>query len=231
LGYSSRSEQRRRRTVFPTIKAHFWFKCFGTVGFTLTFFSAYIYLLKNPGVHVTTMPITAVDSFVVFEPLALPIYLSLWIYLSLPPTLMQTRREIIEYGGRIGGLCLVGLGIFYFWPTAVPPANIDWAKYPGMAFLKGVDAAGNACPSLHVATAVFSAIWLHRQLGNMGGGLRIRFGNGIWCVAIIYSALATKQHVSLDVLAGLVLGIAYAYLSLFIYPDRAQPRIVTTERQ
>ena len=28
-------------------------------------------------------------------------------------------------------------------------------------FLKSMDASGNACPSLHVATAVFSGIWLH----------------------------------------------------------------------
>ncbi len=183
------------------------------MGFTLIFFSAYIYLLKYPAAQAVTMPITEVDRLVSFEPLALPIYLSLWIYVSLPPMLMLTRREIIEYGGWIGGLCLVALGIFYFWPSAVPPANIDWAKYPGVAFLKGVDAAGNACPSLHVATAVFSAFWLHRQLLSAGFGRSSRILNACWCLAIAYSTMATKQHVAVDVVAGGALGTIVAWYS------------------
>ena len=213
MDYLRRSEQRGRSGVLPTIMAHFWFKCLGTTGFTLAFFSAYLYLLKNPAVPVATMPVTALDSFVVFQPLALPIYLSLWIYVSLPPMLMQTRREIIEYGAWIGGLCVAALVIFYFWPSAVPPANIDWAIYPGVAFLKGVDAAGNACPSLHVATAVFSGIWLHWQLPSAGLGRGSRLLNACWCVAIAYSTMATKQHVAVDVVAGGALAVIVAWCS------------------
>ncbi|MFH1603701.1 MAG: phosphatase PAP2 family protein [Pseudomonadota bacterium] len=192
---------------------HFWLKCFGTMGFMLIFFSAYIYLLKNPVAQVAIMPVTVVDRLVDFEPLALPIYLSLWVYVSLPPMLMPTRREIFEYGKWIGSLCLVALGIFYFWPSAVPPANIDWARYPGMAFLKGVDAAGNACPSLHVATAVFSALWLHWRLPSAGLGRGARLLSACWCVAIAYSAMATKQHVWVDVIAGAALGVVFARCS------------------
>jgi membrane-associated phospholipid phosphatase len=209
----SRSEQQERIRIVPRIMVHFWFKCFGTMGFTLAFFGAYIYLLKNPAVPVTTMPITAIDRFVTFEPLALPIYLTLWLYVSLPPMLMQTRRELIEYGVWIGSLCLVGLGIFYLWPTAVPPANIDWAKYPGVAFLKGVDAAGNACPSLHVAASVFSAFWINWLLPSAGLGRWSRLLITLWCAAIVYSTLATKQHVAVDVIAGGVLGVMFALLS------------------
>jgi membrane-associated phospholipid phosphatase len=35
----------------------------------------------------------------------------------------------------------------------------------------------------------------------------------LWGVAIVYSTMATKQHVSLDVLAGMLLGIAFALSS------------------
>ncbi|MFZ3127267.1 MAG: phosphatase PAP2 family protein [Rhodoferax sp.] len=199
--------------MYSTIMAHFWFKFLGTTGFTLTFFSAYIYLLKNPAAHVTIMPVTLLDRLVAFEPLALPIYLSLWVYVSLPPMLMRTRREIMEYGLWIGTLCLVALLIFYFWPSAVPPAHIDWAVYPGMAFLKNADAAGNACPSLHVATAVFSAVWLHALLPSAGLGRVSRAVSACWCIAIVYSTLATKQHVALDVFAGTALGLLVAWLS------------------
>lgn len=192
---------------------HFWFKCFGTMGFTAIFFLAYLYLLRHPAGAVTTIPVTVIDRLVGFEPLALPVYLSLWLYVSVPPVLMARRREIVEYGAWMACLCLIALGIFYLWPNAVPPAHIDWARYPGVAFLKGVDAAGNACPSLHVATAVFSAMWLHRRL-PLVGLRRLRPVNGVWCLAIAYSTMATKQHVALDVLAGAVLGGMVAWLSL-----------------
>lgn len=107
-------------------------------------------------------------------------------------------------------MCLLALAIFYWLPNAVPPANIDWTLYPGVAFLKGVDAAGNACPSLHVATAVFSSFWLYWLLRELrqswhGQGLQI-----LWSVAIVYSTMATKQHVSLDVLGGVLLGAVFA---------------------
>jgi membrane-associated phospholipid phosphatase len=206
------TEQYGWHKVLSTAITHFWFKCFGSMGFMLVFFFAYLYLLKNPASPVSTMPVTLVDQYVSFEPSALPLYLSLWIYVSLPPMLMLTRREIIEYGMWMGSLCLVALAIFYFWPSAVPPANIDWAKYPGMGFLKGVDAAGNACPSLHVATSVFSALWLYLKLPSVGLGRSSRLFSTIWCVAIMYSTMATKQHVAVDVVAGALLGGVFWWL-------------------
>jgi len=76
-----------------------------------------------------------------------------------------------------------------------------------------VDAAGNACPSLHVATAVFSGFWLHWLLPTVGLGGRTRLTSAVWCTAIAYSTMATKQHVALDVAAGAALGFTLAWLS------------------
>jgi membrane-associated phospholipid phosphatase len=199
--------------LLPTVATLFWFKVLGTTGFITLFFGAYLYLLKNPAYAATTMPLTAADQFIGFEPLALPIYLSLWAYVSLPPMLMRTRRAIIEYGIWIGGLCLFALVIFYFFPNAVPSANIDWGLYPGMAFLKDVDAAGNACLSLHVATAVFSGFWIHWLLPRVGLNRWSRLISALWCIAIAYSTMATKQHVAVDVVAGGALGVLFAWHS------------------
>ncbi|MDQ7989167.1 MAG: phosphatase PAP2 family protein [Candidatus Dactylopiibacterium sp.] len=205
--------RQRRQRILATLFRHFWFKAFGTTAFTALFFVAYIYLLKNPAGPVTTVPRIWLDALIPFHPLALIPYLSLWIYVSLPPILMVRRADIVAYGLRIGPLCLAGLAIFYFWPSAVPPMDVDWARYPGMAFLKGVDAAGNACPSLHVATAVFSAFWLHHLLRRLGCGAGVLWGNALWCAAIAWSTVATHQHVVLDVLAGAALAGLAAWLS------------------
>lgn len=191
-----------------------YLKSIGTMLFISLFFGAYFYLLKVPSYPTTVMPITLLDHLIGFQPLALPLYLSLWVYVSLPPTLLATRRELYGYGMSMAGTCLAGLIVFYFWPTAVPAANIDWAQYPGVDFLKTMDASGNACPSLHVATAVFSGIWLHHLLRRFGAPRWILIFNGAWCIGIVYSSLATRQHVAVDVLAGLVLGGLAAYLSL-----------------
>ena len=178
------------------------------------FFGAYFYLLKEPAYPTTVMPVIFLDRLIGFHPLALPLYISLWVYVSLPPALLETRRELYDYGLVMAGTCLAGLIVFYFWPTVVPEANIDWSRYPDVSFLKDLDASGNACPSLHVTSAVFSGIWLHHLLRHFGAPLWILLFNALWCIGIVYSTLATRQHVAVDVLAGLMLGSLAAYLSL-----------------
>ena len=202
------------RQAAAVVPMHMPLKSIGTMLFIGLFFGAYFYLLKQPAYPPAVMPITLLDRLIGFQPLALPMYLSLWVYVSLPPALLATRRELYGYGLVMAATCLAGLIIFYFWPTAVPPADIDWALYPDVAFLKSMDASGNACPSLHVATAAFSGIWLHHLLRRFGAPRWILMVNWVWCIGIVYSALATRQHVAVDVLAGLALGAPAAYLSL-----------------
>ncbi|MDP2238788.1 MAG: phosphatase PAP2 family protein [Burkholderiales bacterium] len=202
------------RQAAAVIPRHLYLKSIGTTLFISLFFGAYFYLLKVPAYPATVMPITLLDRMIGFQPLALPLYISLWVYVSLPPALLATRRELYDYGKVMAGTCLAGLIVFYFWPTVVPAADIDWAQYPDVEFLKSIDAAGNAFPSLHVATAVFSGIWLHHLLRRFGAPLWILIFNSAWCAGIVYSTLATRQHVAVDVLAGLALGVAAACLSL-----------------
>jgi len=169
------------------------------------FFVAYFALLRSPQFPVTPMPVTALDRWLPFQPAALPLYASLWLYVSLPPAFILERRRLVAYGWAIASLCAAGLLIFLVWPTATPAALVDWDRHPAFAMLKGLDTNGNACPSLHVATAAFSACWLHRLLREMGAGRAVLAGNALWCAAIVYSTLATKQHVLVDVVGGLAL--------------------------
>jgi membrane-associated phospholipid phosphatase len=202
------------RQAVAAMSTHVYLKSIGTMLFIGLFFGAYFYVLKEPGYPTTVMRITSLDRLIGFQPLALPMYLSLWVYVSLPPALLETRRELYGYAMAMAGTCLAGLIIFYFWPTEVPAANIDWALYPEVDFLKSMDASGNACPSLHVATAVFSGIWLHHWLRRGGAPSWILIFNWAWCIGIAYSAMATRQHLAVDVLGGLVLGVSACYLSL-----------------
>ncbi|MGJ7569462.1 phosphatase PAP2 family protein [Variovorax sp. RB2P76] len=206
--------------IWLRMRRHFLLKAVGTTVFTWLFFIGYFHLLRNPAFPVTVMPLTALDHLIAFQPYTLGAYLSLWLYVGVAPGLQLTFRELLVYGLWISGLCLTGLGIFYLWPTQIPPLPIDASGYPGFAMLQGVDAAGNACPSMHVAVAIFTAVRVHDVLRRARTPAFLYWINWFWFAAIAYSTLAVKQHVVLDVLAGALLGMAFALPSLRWRPGR-----------
>ncbi len=203
-----------------------WLKLIGIVAWTWLFFAAYFVLLRNPQGPVTLMPLTALDGWFGFHAGAVWPYLSLWLYVGIAPALQPSLRSLLAYGAWVGVLCALGLLCFYAWPTAVPPHAHDIdaaaATQPALALLRGVDAAGNACPSMHVAMAVFSGCWLHRQLRSVRAPRWTQLANGVWLLAIVWSTLALRQHVVLDVLAGALLAavVVGAALRWGPVPDR-----------
>ncbi|MDX2111370.1 MAG: phosphatase PAP2 family protein [Verrucomicrobiota bacterium] len=188
-------------------------KLVGISGGMGLFFAVYFWVLNHPLGTVTTMPTMALDELIPFRSGALGLYLSLWVYVSLVPALTKNFRELGHYGLAALILSLLGLGIFFIWPTAVPITNIDWTLYPSIAFLKTHDASGNACPSLHVAFAVLSAFWFERIIREIQAPGYLRVLNWLWCLGIIYSTIATRQHVVLDALAGALLGTCIAVIA------------------
>ena len=202
---------RRAAAVVPLHPA---LKGIGTTVFISLFFVAYFQVLRHPPSAPTVMPRIWLDDWIAFEPLALPVYVSLWVYVSALPALFASRPLLYRYGLSMALLCATGLSIFYFWPTAAPTPDIDWTRYPDMNFLKTMDASGNACPSLHLATAVFSAAWFNHLLRGFGAPRWVLASNWLWCAAIGYSTIATRQHVVVDAAAGLMLGGIAAWLSL-----------------
>lgn len=202
-----------QREIWPRLRVAPLLKSLGLTVFLTLFFIVYLFLLKNPAFAVSLMPLTALDRAIPFQPEALVFYVSLWIYVGLPTLLFGSRKGLVGYGLAGLALCAIGLGCFYLWPTAVTRPDVDWTRYPGFAFLQHIDAAGNACPSMHVASAVFSAIWLDRLLRGMQAGQASRLLSALWCVGIVYSTLATKQHVALDALAGAALALLVTALA------------------
>ncbi len=178
------------------------------------FFIAYFWVLRHPFSPPVLMPVMALDRLVGFEPAFLPLYFSLWFYVSIAPALLASGRELAGYGAATGAISVIGFGVFMRWPTAAPPFAPTGPVPDGMQFLKDVDLAANACPSLHVAFAVFTALWLARILREMRTGALLHGLNVLWCAGILYSTLATRQHVLLDVLAGALLGAAVAWVHM-----------------
>jgi membrane-associated phospholipid phosphatase len=158
------------------------------------------------------MPLLALDRCIAFLPAALPVYLSLWLYVSLAPALLVGRRELATYGFSATALAAIGLGIFFIWPTAVPRLETDAGRM--FDLLHNVDASGNACPSLHAAFTTFTALWLDCVLREVRARFPLRAINWLWCAGILYSTVAVRQHVVLDLLAGTALGAVTGIVAL-----------------
>lgn len=206
-------------SLFTRISSHVWLKALVTPLFMVGFFIAYFAILRNPITPPTVIPFTALDHWIGFQPLALIPYASLWFYIILPTALMIRFRELLDYTAGAAALSAIGLGIFYFWPTITPAADIDWVAHPSIQFLKSMDASGNACPSLHAAFAVFTIIWFARMLSRVNAPKVAHAVNVLWGVSILYSTLATRQHVAIDMVAGSLLGGLTGFLNVFLSPE------------
>jgi len=173
-------------------------------------------------VHVPlTMPATSLDLMIPYQPQLLSAYVSLWIYVGAGPGLQRSFSEVSAYALWMAGLCVTGLGIFYFWPTQVPPLPQGAATLSGFDLLHRLDEAGNACPSMHVAAATFTLLRLDEVLRSTRSSLFLRLINSAWFVVIVYSTLAIKQHMALDVAAGALLGLMFVLPSLRWRPKSA----------
>lgn len=205
----------------------FLVKLVGITAVITLFFVGYFHVLRHPAHVVTVMPTTALDALIPFQPSMLAAYLSLWFYVGLAPGLQLHAAQLRVYAVSSISLGLAGLAIFYFWPTAVPAFAAAGTDSGAFEMLRGVDASGNACPSMHVAYAVFTAAWLARALKAARVPDALHLLNIGWLLAIAWSTVAVRQHVVLDVVAGALLGAAFAWLSLRWRPeDAAEPALV-----
>lgn len=197
----------------PRLKAHWRFKLMAGAIIFIAFFIGYFLLLNFHVFPVQEMPVTALDRLIAFQPDALLLYLSLYLYIPLAPWLLDNKMDLNACCLALSGLGLVGLVIFFFWPTAIPRPDS-----PAYRPLIAIDKPGNVCPSLHAAFAVFSAICIDRLARHLGDRGLARSLSWLWCLGILYATLATKQHVAVDLVAGTVLGAAWAGLYLRFFP-------------
>lgn len=193
-------------TVLGRRIATLWvLKMIGTTLGISGFFFLYFWVMHNPPSEPTVMPLTRLDHWVGVSDDAMVLYGSLWFYISLAPAFAKDKAELWACARDAAAMAAIGLVVFWVFPTTVPAFPVDWAQYPALQFLKATDVGGNAFPSLHVAFAVFTAVLLRRQLRSVQAPAWVQVLNMLWAFGIVYSTLATRQHVLLDVLGGTLL--------------------------
>jgi len=190
----------------------------GTTIFNGLFFLGYFYVQRHPVYAPIIMPVIPLDLMISFQPHALLAYVSLWIYAGAGPGLQRTFPEFVAYAFWMAGLCITGLAIFYFWPTQTPQLTLDPSTLSAFTVLHRLDKTGNACPSMHVAVAIFTLGRVDEVLRSTLSPPWLRLVNVAWFVVIAYSTLAVKQHVALDDAGGALLGLVFLVASLRLRP-------------
>ncbi len=112
---------------------------------------------------VRTVPVTALDRWIPFNPGWVLVYESLWLWLPIAPFLSTGRDQLMRYTRGVlllSGGCFV---IFFFWPVAAPrPAS--WPDHTAYDLLVRYDGLVNSIPSLHAGLVVYTGLYGGKML-------------------------------------------------------------------
>lgn len=171
------------------------------------FAGGYFWLEYHPLFPVTRMESSWLDRLIPFLPGAVYLYESLWVIMPIAPWLMTSRSELHRYVRSLLFVTFIGFGIFLLFPTSCPrPKDFEFANALYRT-LVSIDNDGNAFPSLHSALAVLSAACCRSVFPDGASGRCLRLFMWVWAGGIVASTLLTKQHVAVDAVAGVVLGL------------------------
>lgn len=130
-------------------------------------------------------------------------YLSLNVLCVCAFFVHPTRRALDAFALRLAAAQAVCLAVFWLWPigAARQPPAVEGLLAPLWAQLRAFDQPVNLFPSLHVAVLVWSAL-------ARGLPAPWRWAWHGWCALLLTSTLTTWQHDLVDVLGGLLVGLA-----------------------
>lgn len=190
----------------------------GSVG--LVYFSSD--LLQGQGV---LLPETSIDRAIAYSDAAIWLYLSFFIL--IPYTYLVATPQRVRWLARAMAVSALICGlVFLLYPTtlAYPPVGdgMGWSTQV-LRMLQAMDSTQNCLPSLHGALTLLCAWALLQRDRPIRSALAVLLTLGI-CYAII----ALRRHVSIDLGAGLLVGLAGGALAK-MRVSSADRRDISTE--
>ena len=155
-----------------------------------------------------TLPPSALDAAIPRMPW------TVWVYLSQFPFLgfvYWQAQGTVAWTRNLRGMLaatVTSAVVFVVLPTRILREAIDADAATAVAFrlLYGTDPTGNCLPSLHVSLALLGASGFWPERPRLGAVC------SAWAALITISTLTTKQHYAVDILAGVAVGTAAAWL-------------------
>ncbi len=164
--------------------------------------------------QVIMMPSIKIDHLVPINFDSVWIYHS-WLFLPIAVGFLITRWDLLKrFAWSMFAVNAVSFLVFLCVPTAAPRPT-DLADAP-LLYLWTIqmDEPTNACPSLHASVTVLSTIFALIVLGRFRLPWLWRAFTMVWALGILWSTLATRQHVFIDIAAGSCLGVLVATIAL-----------------
>jgi membrane-associated phospholipid phosphatase len=176
-----------------------------TVGFT--FCVAYLLIGNFPLFPVRELPLTRLDRAIGFHPdVWVWIYQSEYLIVNVIPWFAERRDQLLRYLRGFALLSLISFTVFVLFPIRAPKPHV--ADLQGMYWLLQLyDVPNNSLPSLHAGMIVFTLAFGNRVIGREIPRA-IKLLALTWGALILYATLATKEHYAVDIVTGVLLGIA-----------------------
>jgi hypothetical protein len=150
------------------------------------------------------IPMTAIDRAVPFEPDWVLPYLSMYIFLLLPPLLAYTTDQLRRYAIGMAIMFVTAALCFFLYPITYPRPALPASANVIYRLIVHVDQPINSLPSLHAGMTIYAILFAARIFAA-DPPRRRRFLLAIsclWAAIIFYGTLATKQHYFVDLPAG-----------------------------
>jgi membrane-associated phospholipid phosphatase len=193
--------------VASCARANWKMKAALSAGMTLFFCLPYFTLQRLTLFPARTLPLSAIDRAIDFDPRWVWAYQSVYLLLTIVPWMITTRLELRRYARGFVQLSAVGFAFFLLLPVRGPRPDVEAADFM-FRILQWYDRPVNCFPSLHVGLAAYSVLVATSvSRGRMTPSARrsVVFLAGLWTAVIAYAALATKQHYAIDLPAGALL--------------------------
>lgn len=167
------------------------------------------------------LPETALDRLIPYNPAGIWLYLSFFIF--IPYTYLTAKPDRVRWLARSMPLCAVFCGlVFMTFPTTLvypPLGDQAGASLQMLRLLQASDSPQNCLPSLHgvlTLLCVWALLQRERPLRSM---LAVLFA-----LAIGYSIIQLRRHVSIDLAAGLLVGLCGGWAVKLAAPPASPQR-------
>lgn len=149
------------------------------------------------------LPETAVDRWIAFNAVGIWWYLSFFILIPYAYMGVRTERLLWFRRSMQGAALLAGI-VFWCWPTTMryPEVGGSDISTTALRWLLLVDTSQNCLPSLHAALTLLAVWALQDAQRPWRSGFLL-----LWGVAIGFSIVQLRRHLSMDLAAGLLLGV------------------------
>ena len=168
---------------------------------TIFFYLCYFLIPSISFIEPKKVLYLTIDNKINFDSNFTILYLSIFIYMPFAWIFIKYLFELKQFAFGIVLQNLVAVIFFTFYPMFIDRPILN--NHDLYFYLIKIDKSTNTFPSLHASFTVYSFLWINQIFKNLKRfSLLIRFFFFVWGVLILYSTLAIKQHVVIDLLSG-----------------------------